>query len=136
MGCHEVAASANDLDEEPLGRRKLVGAPEVSHAQPARCMIALFAMLCLAGCANNVAGTAAVGTAVPTTSTTATTTSTPSTTTTATTESKDTLAGGVTIDELADDLDQAPKVVDGFWTRHWSDFFTGTYTPAHRRRAV
>jgi predicted metalloprotease len=104
---------------------------------PVRCVTALFAILCLTGCAGNVAGTAAGGTVVPAPSTRATPPSTPSTTTPATTttattstaESEDTLASGVTIDELADDLDQAPKVVDGFWTRHWSDFFTGTYTP-------
>ena len=102
---------------------------------PVSCMIALFAMLSLIGCASNVAGTAAVGTVVPTTSTSAsstnaTLTSEPSTTpsTTATTDTEGTLASGVTIDELAGDLDQAPTVVDGFWSRHWSDFFTGTYT--------
>ena len=34
----------------------------------------------------------------------------------------------MTIDELRDDLTKAPQVVDGYWSRHWSDFFTGTYT--------
>ena len=112
---------------------------------PVSAAMALLAVLWLSGCASNVAGTAAVGTVVPTTSTSAsstqrlldhcrldhaTVTSEPSTTpsTTATTDTAGTLASGVTIDELAGDLDQAPKVVDGFWSRHWSDFFTGTYT--------
>lgn len=26
------------------------------------------------------------------------------------------------------DIDAAVKMTDGFWTRHWSDFFTGSYT--------
>jgi predicted metalloprotease len=102
---------------------------------PVSAAMALLAVLWLSGCASNVAGTAAVGTVVPTTSTSAsstnaTVTSEPSTTpsTTATTDTEGTLASGVTIDELAGDLDQAPTVVDGFWSRHWSDFFTGTYT--------
>ncbi len=40
-----------------------------------------------------------------------------------------TLASGVTIDELADDLRSAQTVVDGFWAKHWADYYTGTYKP-------
>ena len=48
-------------------------------------------------------------------------------TTTASTDS--TLASGVTIEELADDMEAAQQVVDGFWAKHWSDFYTGTTQP-------
>jgi hypothetical protein len=111
----------------------------------------------LTACASGVTGTPAVGTgavaASPTasSSSTATTpTTTPPTSTSAeasdvsvpvdssgtTAGSTDvtdsagaTLGSGVTIDELADDLDAAQKIVDGFWATHWSDYYTGTYEP-------
>lgn len=79
------------------------------------------------------AAAAAGNTATPTTTkTTATQTSTRTTTRSATptsTATDLTLASGVTIDELKDDIDGAQQIVDGFWAAHWSDYFTGTYTP-------
>ena len=47
----------------------------------------------------------------------------------ASTVDSSTLASGVTIDELVDDIASAEQVVDGYWATHWSDFFTGTYQP-------
>jgi len=95
-------------------------------------------VLVLAAC-GGVTGTAAVGqgAAGPTTSTATTTTksssSSPRTTTTtprSTATATDlTLDSGVTIEELKGDIDGAQTVVDGYWTAHWSDFYTGTYTP-------
>ena len=35
----------------------------------------------------------------------------------------------MTIDELADDIDFAQRVVDGYWQTHWTEFFTGSYEP-------
>ena len=40
-----------------------------------------------------------------------------------------TLASGVTIDELVDDIASAEQVVNGYWAAHWCDFYTGTYQP-------
>ncbi|HEY5882991.1 MAG TPA: hypothetical protein VIU11_29070, partial [Nakamurella sp.] len=88
----------------------------------------------LAACAG-VTGTPSVGNAAAagstTTPTTKTSTSTPTSTRTTTTptETNPTLASGVTIEELEDDIDGAQTIVDGYWTKHWSDFYTGTYTP-------
>ncbi len=57
-----------------------------------------------------------------------TTVADPSATETDTSASTDsTLASGVTIEELADDLEAAQQVVDGFWAKHWSDYYTGEY---------
>ena len=36
---------------------------------------------------------------------------------------------GVTIEELADDMRTAEEVVDAFWATHWSEYFTGDYSP-------
>ena len=36
---------------------------------------------------------------------------------------------GPTPEEIADDTDVAVQVVNDFWARHWSEFFTGTYQP-------
>lgn len=106
----------------------------------------LVAALSLTACGQDVQGTAAVGTmAVPEKTTTTPTTNTRTTapTTRPTTpqsqgpdvddttvpESTDiTLRSGVTIDELAEDITAAQTIVDAYWTNHWSDFFTGTYS--------
>jgi predicted metalloprotease len=90
----------------------------------------------LAAC-GGVGGTPAAGNAAAaagntTAPTTKTSTSTPTSTRTATptsstTETDLTLASGVTIEELKDDIDGAQTVVDGFWTQHWADYFTGDY---------
>jgi predicted metalloprotease len=115
----------------------------------ARWAIAVLAAVSLTACAQGVGGTAAVGGIAPaTTATTATTdrpspTSSPSaprpTTAGGTDDSSvpgssdpdssavPTLASGVTIDELAEDISAAELIVDGYWTTHWPDFFTGTY---------
>ncbi len=37
--------------------------------------------------------------------------------------------GEVDPEELAEDLDSAVAVTLDWWTRHWADYFTGTYTP-------
>ena len=84
----------------------------------------------LAAC-GGVGGTPAVGNAAAAAgNTTAPTTKTSTSTRTATptsTATDLTLASGVTIEELKGDIDDAQTVVDGFWTTHWSDYFTGTY---------
>ena len=36
---------------------------------------------------------------------------------------------GPTPEEISDDTDVAVQVVNDFWARHWSEFFTGTYQP-------
>ena len=85
----------------------------------------------LASC-GGVTGTPSVGNAAAGSTiapTTKTSSSTPTSTRTTTTESNPTLASGVTIEELKDDIDGAQTVVDGYWAKHWSDFYTGTYTP-------
>jgi uncharacterized protein len=114
---------------------------------PAVRALALFAVLGVTGCASGVTGTAAVGniSAAPTTTRTSTVSSPPTSTATSTRSSaseptttvddssvgsssdEETLASGVTIDELADDILSAQQVVDDYWSAHWSDFFTGTY---------
>ena len=40
-----------------------------------------------------------------------------------------TLASGVTLKELKEDMKGAQDIVDGYWAKHWSDFYTGTYEP-------
>jgi uncharacterized protein len=35
--------------------------------------------------------------------------------------------GQISTGQIDADLGSAEQVVDGFWARHWSDFFTGTY---------
>jgi uncharacterized protein len=40
-----------------------------------------------------------------------------------------TLSQAPTPDEIAQDTDLAVQAVNGFWARHWSEFFTGTYKP-------
>lgn len=97
-------------------------------------------LLVLAAC-GGVTGTpsvgqAAAGNTAPTTTTptqtstrTSTSASTSALTTASTTATNLTLASGVTIEELKDDIDGAQAVVDGYWAAHWSDFYTGTYTP-------
>ncbi len=77
---------------------------------------------------------AAAGNTTTATSKTSTPTSTPTRTSTRTatpssTATDLTLDSGVTIDELKDDIDGAQTIVDGFWTTHWSDYFTGSYVP-------
>jgi predicted metalloprotease len=37
--------------------------------------------------------------------------------------------GKVDPEELAEDVDAAVTVTDRYWTDHWNDFFTGSYTP-------
>jgi predicted metalloprotease len=116
------------------------------------CAIAAVLLVGAGGCASGVSGTPAVGTAaVAATTSSAVTTppSTPTSTAPDTTIASDvsvpvtsgtgtddtaastdgTLASGVTIDELADDLEGAQKVVDGFWAKHWTDYYTGEYKP-------
>ena len=77
---------------------------------------------------------AAAGNTTTATSKTSTPTSTPTRTSTRTatpssTATDLTLDSGVTIDELKGDIDGAQTIVDGFWTTHWSDYFTGSYVP-------
>ena len=98
------------------------------------CAIAVVLTFAATACAGNVGGTPAVGasaaaTGAPATGTTASTTDQSSSTTDAGSSNTDALASGVTIDELADDIDFAQKAVDGFWKAHWSEFFTGEYRP-------
>ena len=73
-----------------------------------------------AAAGNTTAPTTKTSTSAPTSTRTATPTS-------STTETDLTLASGVTIEELKDDIDGAQTVVDGFWTQHWADYFTGDY---------
>ena len=106
------------------------------------CAFALLAAL--AGCSSGIAGTPAVGStgfgptsAASTQSTGSGTsrssTSSPSTssgTGSADSSSADiTLASGVTLEELKKDMRGAQEIVDGYWARHWSDFYTGSYEP-------
>ncbi len=35
---------------------------------------------------------------------------------------------GYTLEEFYSDYDGALEIVDDYWTRHWSDYFTGTYS--------
>jgi predicted metalloprotease len=95
----------------------------------ARSVCAVALLIGVTACSSGVTGTAAVGTNTPTTaaSTTPTTRSNSGASASATVNS-DTLASGVTIEELKDDLDLAPKIVDAFWAKHWADYYTGTYT--------
>ncbi len=87
-------------------------------------------LLVVAGCAG-VTGTPSVGNAAGTSSTTSSSTThtstSASTTRTTTSESNPTLASGVTIEELRSDIESAVQITDGFWSTHWSDYFTGTY---------
>ncbi|WP_420120052.1 hypothetical protein [Nakamurella sp.] len=101
----------------------------------------------LAACGSTAGGTAAVGdpaaaagattsaststrTTAPTTTSPRTTTPTSGRTTTSSSTPSDlTLDSGVTIEELKGDIDGAQTIVDGFWTTHWSDYFTGSYVP-------
>lgn len=39
-----------------------------------------------------------------------------------------TFANGLTLTELNGDLDSAVTATDTFWSTHWSEYFTGTYT--------
>lgn len=89
----------------------------------------------LAAC-GGVSGTPAAGNAAAAGNTTAPTTKTSASTSTQTstrtstpssTATNLTLNSGVTIDELKDDIDGAQTIVDGFWAKHWSDYFTGSY---------
>src|SRR5664279_4751537 len=106
------------------------------------CAFALLAAL--AGCSTGVSGTPAVGstgfgpTSAASTQSTASGTSRSSTsspetssgTGSADTSSADiTLASGVTLEELKEDMQGAQDIVDGYWAKHWSDFYTGTYEP-------
>lgn len=111
----------------------------------ARWVVAVVAAVSLTACAQGVSGTAAVGTMVPSTTastprptptSTSTAPSSPRTTPGGTDDSSvpdssaaPTLASGVTIDELADDITGAQEIVDAYWARHWTDFFTGSYAP-------
>lgn len=103
----------------------------------------------LTACGGASGGTAAVGnpaaaagnttststptstrTTAPTTTSPRTTTQTSGRTTTSSSTPTDlTLDSGVTIEELKGDIDGAQTIVDGFWTTHWSDYFTGSYVP-------
>ncbi len=40
-----------------------------------------------------------------------------------------TLASGVTLEELKEDMKGAQDLVDGYWAKHWSYFYTGSYEP-------
>ncbi len=93
--------------------------------------VAVVLLFAATACAGGVSGTPAVGTVVPGTSTTPTSTDTSSTDTSSGTTAggTDALASGVTIEELADDIDFAQQVVDGYWQAHWAEFFTGDYEP-------
>src|SRR5690242_16331489 len=98
-----------------------------------KCAAAMVALIALSSCAN-VGGTPSVGNAGAAGTTRVTSTaSTQSSTRTSTGASSSatdlTLDSGVTIEELKDDIDGAVEVVDGFWAKHWSDYYTGTYTP-------
>jgi predicted metalloprotease len=111
---------------------------------PVRFTLVAVALLSLAACAGGVSGTPAVGAAGGTetstksssSSSSSTASSSSSTTRTSTSSTNgtaqstdDTLASGVTIDELVDDIKSAEEVVDGFWAKHWTDYYTGTYRP-------
>ena len=89
-------------------------------------VIAVALLIAVTACAGGVSGTPAVGTSAAGTAMSPTSTDDTSSSTAAST---DTLASGVTIDELADDIDFAQTVVDGYWKSHWSEFFTGEYVP-------
>jgi uncharacterized protein len=58
------------------------------------------------------------------------TTTTPSESTSPTTTESMTIAPTGTVDEeeLAEDIQSAETVADGWWSQHWSDYFTGRYT--------
>jgi len=104
------------------------------------CAFALFAAL--AGCSTGISGTPAVGSTGFGPTSTASTASRSSTASPSTSESTDTrtddttayssgadvtLASGVTLEELKEDMKGAQDIVDGYWAKHWSDFYTGSY---------
>jgi predicted metalloprotease len=64
-----------------------------------------------------------------TASTDATTTPTEPTTTQSPVEMTIAPTGAVDEAELAEDIQDAQEVTDAWWALHWSDFFTGQYTP-------
>lgn len=53
----------------------------------------------------------------------------PTTSATPTPEQTDDTADTVDLEALDEDTQTAIDVVDGFWAAHWSDYFTGEYTP-------
>ena len=116
------------------------------------CAFALSAAL--AGCSTGISGTPVVGstgfgpTSASSTRSTETTetgstgsrssTASPSTSESTDTDSTGTegpytsgaditLASGVTLEELKEDMKGAQDIVDGYWAKHWSDFYTGSY---------
>lgn len=64
----------------------------------------------------------------PTTGTSPTSPTSPTSSSTPTSEVTP-VGTGVTIEELADDMRTAEEVVDAFWATHWSEYFTGDYSP-------
>ncbi len=104
----------------------------VRSAATAAASAALLVVLAACG---GVTGTPSVGnaaagsSAAPTTKSSTTRSSTSSSTRTTSSATNLTLASGVTIEELKDDIDGAVEVVDGYWAKHWSDYYTGSYTP-------
>lgn len=124
------------------------GSVQRSHrpSRPARAGAAaagLALAAALTACGSTVAGTVAAGdpgtvtTTVKPTATTAGSTSTAATsgstrtspTSSGTTPTDVTFDNGLTLTELKSDLDAAVTVTDGFWSTHWSDYFTGSYVP-------
>ena len=110
------------------------------------CAFALLAAL--AGCSTGISGTPAVGSTGFGPTSAASTQSTASdhipvvdifasealesgtdSTADATSSADITLASGVTLEELKKDMQGAQDIVDGYWAKHWSDFYTGTYEP-------
>ena len=103
------------------------------------CAFALLAAL--AGCSTGISGTPAVGStgsgpasaASTQSSTSRSSTASPATSDGTATGSTDTssaditLASGVTLEELKEDMKGAQDIVDGYWAKHWSDFYTGSY---------
>jgi len=92
-----------------------------------RAVVVLAVLFGVSACAGGVSGTPAVGTGIVSSSSSSAPTTDDSVV--ASTGDSSTLASGVTIDELVDDIASAEEVVDGYWANHWSDFFTGTYQP-------
>jgi predicted metalloprotease len=101
-------------------------APIVPRSVAVRTAFVVAVLLGVSACAGGVSGTPAVGTGIVSNSSSVPTTDD---SVVASTVDSSTLASGVTIDELVDDIASAEQVVDGYWATHWGDFFTGTYQP-------
>jgi uncharacterized protein len=97
-------------------------------------------LLAVAACSSSVSGTpaadqGAAGTAETFSTRSSGTSSTATSTAASTDDTRTTVtdptefASGVTLEEFESDLKDAQTIVDAYWATHWSDFYTGTYTP-------